>query len=186
MTSHKHRKRLARIRAAKTGESYATALRQLQTKQQGATTMSEPDTTTTTTRTATATCTFCGKGNTDVKKLIAGPGVFICDECVALCVDIIAIEVPAQDKEAREQAYREQPISEMLALLPGMTKTAARVEAELARWIRRAVQRGATWDQVADSLESDVANVRARFEVNDVGQEPATRYASPSSDDPLA
>ena len=34
-------------------------------------------------------CSFCGKSQHDVKKLIAGPAVFICDECVDLCVDII-------------------------------------------------------------------------------------------------
>jgi ATP-dependent Clp protease ATP-binding subunit ClpX len=35
-------------------------------------------------------CSFCGKSQTEVKKLIAGPGVFICDECVELCLPIIA------------------------------------------------------------------------------------------------
>ena len=34
-------------------------------------------------------CSFCGKPQEAVKKIIAGPGVFICDECVALCTDII-------------------------------------------------------------------------------------------------
>ena len=35
-------------------------------------------------------CSFCNKEQTDVKKLIAGPTVFICDECVAVCNDILA------------------------------------------------------------------------------------------------
>lgn len=34
-------------------------------------------------------CSFCGKGQKEVKKLIAGPGVYICDECIELCTDII-------------------------------------------------------------------------------------------------
>lgn len=34
-------------------------------------------------------CSFCGKGQKEVKKLIAGPGVYICDECIDLCIDII-------------------------------------------------------------------------------------------------
>ena len=34
-------------------------------------------------------CSFCGKGQPEVRKLIAGPTVYICDECVELCVDII-------------------------------------------------------------------------------------------------
>lgn len=41
-------------------------------------------------------CSFCGKGQKEVKKLIAGPGVYICDECIDLCNDIIDEE---KDKE---------------------------------------------------------------------------------------
>ncbi|MGZ3744185.1 MAG: ATP-dependent Clp protease ATP-binding subunit ClpX, partial [Pseudobdellovibrionaceae bacterium] len=37
----------------------------------------------------TLRCSFCGKGQKEVKKLIAGPGVYICDECIDLCNDII-------------------------------------------------------------------------------------------------
>ena len=37
-------------------------------------------------------CSFCGKSQHEVKKLIAGPSVFICDECVDLCNDIIREE----------------------------------------------------------------------------------------------
>lgn len=37
-------------------------------------------------------CTFCGKSQHEVKKLIAGPSVFICNECVVLCLDIIIDE----------------------------------------------------------------------------------------------
>ena len=40
----------------------------------------------------TLLCSFCGKNQTEVKKLIAGPSVFICDECVDLCNDIIVEE----------------------------------------------------------------------------------------------
>ena len=44
-------------------------------------------------------CTFCGKSQEDVRKLIAGPSVYICDECVDLCNDIIEEEVKAEDGE---------------------------------------------------------------------------------------
>src|SRR5437660_5605467 len=37
-------------------------------------------------------CSFCGKSQHEVRKLIAGPTVFICDECVELCMDIIGEE----------------------------------------------------------------------------------------------
>lgn len=43
------------------------------------------------------TCSFCGKTQEEVKKLIAGPAVFICDECIELCNDIIAEESRMED-----------------------------------------------------------------------------------------
>src|SRR3990167_8020500 len=41
-------------------------------------------------------CSFCGKDKHEVKKLIAGPSVFICDECVDLCNDIIREEIQGE------------------------------------------------------------------------------------------
>ena len=46
-------------------------------------------------------CSFCGKSQHEVKKLIAGPSVFICDECIELCNDIIRDEVPADTAGAK-------------------------------------------------------------------------------------
>lgn len=46
-------------------------------------------------------CSFCGKSQHEVKKLIAGPSVFICDECIELCNDIIRDEVPAEAGAAK-------------------------------------------------------------------------------------
>ncbi|MDA8169931.1 MAG: ATP-dependent Clp protease ATP-binding subunit ClpX [Nitrospiraceae bacterium] len=43
-------------------------------------------------------CSFCGRGQDEVRKLIAGPTVFICDECVGLCNEIIADELYSEDK----------------------------------------------------------------------------------------
>ncbi|MDV6315537.1 ATP-dependent protease ATP-binding subunit ClpX [Idiomarina sp. HP20-50] len=57
-------------------------------------------------------CTFCGKSQHEVKKLIAGPSVFICDECVELCNDILKEEihqlspVPEQDELPVPKAIR--------------------------------------------------------------------------------
>jgi ATP-dependent Clp protease ATP-binding subunit ClpX len=44
-------------------------------------------------------CSFCGKGQKEVKKLIAGPSVYICDECISLCNDILAEEVQKQERQ---------------------------------------------------------------------------------------
>jgi ATP-dependent Clp protease ATP-binding subunit ClpX len=48
-------------------------------------------------RTGELRCSFCGKGQDEVKKLIAGPTVYICDECVELCNDIIAEEYEREE-----------------------------------------------------------------------------------------
>ena len=48
-------------------------------------------------------CSFCGKSEHEVGRLVAGAGVAICDECVALCVDIIAEE---RSKDARLEVTR--------------------------------------------------------------------------------
>ena len=45
-------------------------------------------------------CSFCGKSQHEVKKLIAGPSVFICDECVDLCNDIIREEIQENAAES--------------------------------------------------------------------------------------
>ncbi len=45
-------------------------------------------------------CSFCGKSQHDVKKLIAGPTVFICDECIELCNEIITEELSEQDRKS--------------------------------------------------------------------------------------
>jgi len=46
-------------------------------------------------------CSFCNKSQRDVRKLIAGPTVYICDECVDICLDIIAEEREGEEQEGR-------------------------------------------------------------------------------------
>ena len=48
-------------------------------------------------------CSFCGKNQSEVKKLIAGPSVYICDECVSLCNDIIKEDLSEKDSEGTEK-----------------------------------------------------------------------------------
>ena len=60
-------------------------------------------------------CSFCGKSQHEVRKLIAGPSVFICDECVDLCNDIIREEVQEAGAEAaQEKLPTPQEIKEIL------------------------------------------------------------------------
>ncbi len=54
-------------------------------------------------------CSFCGKSQHEVKKLIAGPSVFICDECINLCNDIVRDEVAAEGKEGEKVKGNDLP-----------------------------------------------------------------------------
>ena len=48
-------------------------------------------------------CSFCGKSQHEVRKLIAGPSVFVCDECVELCNDIIREELEEKQERSRDK-----------------------------------------------------------------------------------
>ena len=59
-------------------------------------------------------CSFCGKSQHEVRKLIAGPSVFICDECVELCNDIIREELEDKSQAARSHLPKPKEILEVL------------------------------------------------------------------------
>ncbi|MBX2824819.1 MAG: ATP-dependent Clp protease ATP-binding subunit ClpX [Gammaproteobacteria bacterium] len=59
-------------------------------------------------------CSFCGKSQHEVRKLIAGPSVFICDECVDLCNDIITEEMQEQSASGESELPRPHEINELL------------------------------------------------------------------------
>ncbi len=59
-------------------------------------------------------CSFCGKSQHEVRKLIAGPTVFICDECVELCMDIIREENKSSVSKSREGVPSPQEIMKVL------------------------------------------------------------------------
>jgi ATP-dependent Clp protease ATP-binding subunit ClpX len=59
-------------------------------------------------------CSFCGKSQHEVRKLIAGPSVFICDECVELCNDIIREELEEKSSSARSQLPKPREIQATL------------------------------------------------------------------------
>jgi hypothetical protein len=83
-------------------------------------------------------CSFCGKTQREVRKLIAGPTVYICDECISLCNDIIAEESESATPPPRTEADMDFLVS-----------SAARVSDQAAA-LRRAwtptSDEGTTWD----------------------------------------
>src|ERR1044071_2231405 len=54
-------------------------------------------------------CSFCGKSHAEVKKLIAGPGVYICDNCVVLCKQVLDKELAAQNKKNKPRINVAKP-----------------------------------------------------------------------------
>jgi len=54
-------------------------------------------------------CSFCGKSHAEVKKLIAGPGVYICDNCVVLCKQVLDKELAAQPKRPKPRVHIPKP-----------------------------------------------------------------------------
>ena len=59
-------------------------------------------------------CSFCGKSQHEVRKLIAGPSVFVCDECVELCNDILREELEDRADKARDKLPKPQEIRKVL------------------------------------------------------------------------
>ena len=59
-------------------------------------------------------CSFCGKTQRQVKKLIAGPGVYICDECIDLCNEIIEEELAEAERLRGHRAAPPREIYEFL------------------------------------------------------------------------
>ena len=54
-------------------------------------------------------CSFCGKSHAEVKKLIAGPGVYICDSCVILCKQVLDREFASQPKRQKQRTQIVKP-----------------------------------------------------------------------------
>ena len=59
-------------------------------------------------------CSFCGKSQKEVKKLIAGPTVFVCDECVELCMDIIREDSKNNKKKLKKDTPKPSEVSKFL------------------------------------------------------------------------
>jgi ATP-dependent Clp protease ATP-binding subunit ClpX len=59
-------------------------------------------------------CSFCGKNQEQVRKLVAGPGVYICDECIELCNEIIEEEIGDEPELGRLELPKPQDIKEVL------------------------------------------------------------------------
>ncbi len=112
-------------------------------------------------KTLIASCSFCGKPNTEVATLVAGPGVYICDECVTLC-QLIMESKPASVPQLRAWQQTDD-VDAVLESLPRVAHAADQVEKDLAGWVGRARELGATWARIGEALGMTRQSAWARF-----------------------
>jgi ClpX C4-type zinc finger len=114
-------------------------------------------------------CSFCMKPPSEVAKLVAGPGVFICNECVGICNDVIATTPHSPDEPAKAFEAWEQRLSdeELLAHLPRVAAASAKVEQQLTAWVRQARSRGLTWTRIGEALGVTRQSAWERFSGED-------------------
>ncbi len=123
------------------------------------------DTVTATTE-LTASCSFCLKAHTDVATLVAGPGVYICDECVALCGQLIAGKRESEEHESvRRMApwEAEAGLDAVLAGLPRVAQAGHQAEYTLTQYVRTARRLGATWAAIGRALGMTRQSAWERF-----------------------
>ena len=111
-------------------------------------------------------CSFCGKGSSEVTKVIAGPGVYICNVCVDLCNDILEREKQKPPSEPATQipAWDESMTDEqILDLLPRIAAVGEQTEASLQRLITLLRERKVTWARIGGALQITRQSAWERF-----------------------
>ena len=116
-----------------------------------------------TTTTSELRCTFCAKQHTEVAKLIAGPGIYICDRCVDLCVGILAEDTPDKPPSLPEWALLTD--DELLQRIPFIAASAANIEAGLRERIHELHDRGISWARIGAELGMTRQSAWERFSV---------------------
>ncbi|WP_035858953.1 ClpX C4-type zinc finger protein [Cryptosporangium arvum] len=96
-------------------------------------------------------CSFCSKPSTDVEKIVAGPGVYICNECVALATMVIesSTDTPSVPRVPIWESLTDDV---MLSHIPRVSAHIDRSETELRSWVQELRRRGVTWIRIGESL----------------------------------
>jgi len=109
----------------------------------------------------TVTCSFCLKPDNEVLRLVAGPGVYICDQCVDLCRQVI--NNPPSMPTGMTSWEEALDLERVLASLPRMAAVGAQAEDNLGRFVKRARDLGATWAVIGASLGTTRQSAWERF-----------------------
>ena len=110
-------------------------------------------------------CSFCAKPSSAVAKVIAGPGVYICNECIQLCNDILEEEQQASSQAGTQLPAREKERTdeEILALLPRIASVSAQTDASLQRLVTVLRGRGVTWARIGAAMQITRQSAWERF-----------------------
>ncbi len=98
-----------------------------------------------------ARCSFCSKPDTEVDKLVAGAGVHICNECVALAASVIEGSLGSPTKP-RVPVWESLTDTEMLSHVPRVAAHIDQAEADLRSWVQELRRRGVTWTRIGEAL----------------------------------
>lgn len=104
----------------------------------------------------TPRCSFCNKTTDEVRKLIAGPGVYICDECVEVCVHVIADGVAQQGLQA-DSSESERARAMAAALPEGAVACSLCGQLALSNEVLSIPGRGELCGECADAVEDAIA-----------------------------
>lgn len=110
---------------------------------------------------AVTSCSFCLRPSGAVARVVGGPGVFICNECVDLCRQIISN--PPSLPPGMSSWEENLDLDGVLLSLPRMAAAGAQVERSLVHWVHRARALGATWATIGASLGMTRQSAWERF-----------------------
>lgn len=132
----------------------------------------------TTESTSSVRCSFCQKLAPAVDKLISGPGIYICDQCVRACVDILDHAPPEGEASGSQlPSWQSMTDEEVLGRLPRIAAVAAQVEGGLQRWVGEARRRGASWARIGSALEVSRQSAWERFSRGESEEQPEKHVA---------
>jgi ATP-dependent Clp protease ATP-binding subunit ClpX len=97
-------------------------------------------------------CSFCAKAQTEVIVLVAGPGVFICDECVALCRSIVGKHSGATTKNTPSLLPDNAPTETLLKTLAGYNGAFESVDAAMQDVVDILREREVSWEKIGEAL----------------------------------
>jgi hypothetical protein len=118
-------------------------------------------------RNETLRCSFCNKDQRTVAKLIAGPDVYICDECVDLCNEIITMDLAPEFGREGGPVADERSDDELLTVLARIQAKTSHADAAVHRHVAILRERGISWTRIGQALGVSKQAAWERFSEED-------------------